>query len=236
MKLERAGLAGLTLLFGCVRVGYDVTYKAHDSGVDAGHSDMDSAVTVRDASQRDASDRPSVDAAISPRDAAQVDASTPHDAGSAHDASAARDAGAQRDAAVGGDASSASDAGQADAGAQDAAVSSKVPCSIAITDNRYVGKKHYHGYLTLQNTGTSTWTQATISFDLPSTMKICNDVDVLPGAGWTLQSSAGHCEYTKSPPTLSIAPGASLKFEYSSDYPDDIAAPAAANVSVVGCS
>ncbi|HET8933863.1 MAG TPA: hypothetical protein VFN67_10500 [Polyangiales bacterium] len=242
MEFTRAGIVGLTLMFGCVRIGYDAPLKARDAGET---SNMDASLIDAgkrfDASQLDASDQPAIDAATmdasTPRDAGPAsDASTTDDASSARDASTTDDAGAARDAAASGDASASSDAAQADAGSTDAAASSNGPCSFTSTGNRYEGKKHFHGFLTLRNTGDSTWTLPIISFDLPSTANICNDEDVLPGAGWTLQSSAGHCEYTKTSPTLSIAPGASLSFEYSSNYPNNIADPAVANVNVAGCA
>jgi outer membrane receptor protein involved in Fe transport len=70
---------------------------------------------------------------------------------------------------------------------------------------------------------------------LPSDAYVCNDSNMLPGDGWALQSSGGHCTYTKTSPSLSIAPGATLSFEYSANYSQSLAAPAAANVSVSGC-
>jgi hypothetical protein len=120
-------------------------------------------------------------------------------------------------------------------GSADAAASGTGSCAVIVTMNTYLGSPRYHGWLALQNAGATVWTTPTIRFDLPSSVYVCNDADILPGPGWTLQSSGGHCTYAKTSPSLSIAPGATLDFEYSSNNPTSPVAPAAANLSVSGC-
>jgi hypothetical protein len=234
-------MAGLSFLFGCLRLGYDVQHRAYDGGVAVG---MDAAVSDagnwQDAAHFDAgqSSAMSPDASTLVADAGAFDAGKQQDSavpGDAGGAAASHDAGAPRDAAASASDSGLADSGLADSGSADAAVSGTGVCAVTVTTNTYDGKPHYHGRLVLKNVGDTTWTLPTISFDLPSTANICNDADVLPGAGWTLQSSAGHCEYTRVTPALSIGPEATLSFEYSSDYRSTLAEPAVIQLSVLNC-
>jgi hypothetical protein len=151
---------------------------------------------------------------------------TDADGGAQNPQDAATDSGAAGTAAM---------QGSPDAGAMDAGASLPTPCLFNVTMNTYTGSPHYHGFLALDNAGSATWTLITIEFDLRSNMYVCNDQTALPGAGWTLQSSGGHCVYIKTAPGLSLAPGATLTFEYSTDDPTTAIGPAVANISVSGC-
>lgn len=220
MRLGRAGLVALTFMLGCQRFGYDAVYPTPDAGhSDAGPShELDSAVA--DASMRQ--DASALDG--SAPDASAPDAMKPEETDASDPAT--DDAGASDDGGT---------QGSMDGGPSDAGSSGTGPCAITVVKNTYLGTPNFHGWLSLKNAGTTTWTTPQIRFDLPSSAYVCNDVDILPGAGWDLQSSSGHCEYTKTPPNLSIAPGETLDFEYSTNNSNAVAAPAAANVSVLGC-
>jgi hypothetical protein len=126
------------------------------------------------------------------------------------------------------------DSGLTDSGLADAGATSK-PCAATASTNTYQGSPHYHGTLVLLNTGSATWTTPTIGFDLPWSTYVCNDAKTLPGTGWTLVATGNHCEYTKLSPGLSVAPGGTLTFNYSSNSPTTISLSAALNVSVSGC-
>lgn len=196
------------LMTGCLRFGYQAPHVQSNLARDAGQLDTGVDAAVIDAGR-------------------QIDASV-------RDASTTADASHPTAGSGASDAAMAEDDGTAMPPPTDAAVSGTSACPAALTTNMYVGNPHYHGTLLLQNTGTSTWTTPTISFDLPSTAYICNDASKLPGNGWSLQSSAGHCAYTKTSPSLSIAPGASFTFEYSTND-EQSESPAVIHLIVSGC-
>lgn len=196
------------LMTGCLRFGYDARHVQSSLSRDAGPSDASLDAPIADAGSR-------LDAGT-----ASAGASNPTAGSGASDAAMAEDDGVPNDAAM--------------PLSMDAAVSGMGLCPAELTTNMYLGNPHYHGTLVLQNTGTSTWTTPTISFDLPSTTYVCNDANKLPGSGWSLLSSAGHCAFTKTSPGLSVAPGASLTFEYSTN--DELpASPAVTDLTVTGC-
>jgi hypothetical protein len=217
---RHAWLLALALLLGCGRLGFTLRpAPAAQPRDDAGG--MDGGL---DAAVEDAGSRP---------DASSMDASMPD--ATQH---AAPDAAVTRDASDSSDAGTEppmDDAGPADAGPADAGSTRIDLCSVRVTMNTYIGDPHYHGTFVLQNASTTTWTLPTIEFDLPSSAYVCNDTGALPGPGWTLQSSAGHCTYTKTKPSLSLAPGAMLTFEYSSDNQSSVPEPAAINLRIYGC-
>jgi hypothetical protein len=237
-------LVALTFMLGCLRVGYDARPVPIDPTHDARHNDRGTARGVdaaladggmqQNASSVDASapSDSSADAANDADSAPGLDATTPQDTGVADDGAvpAAMDSGSSDGAMP-----APMDSGSSDGGPTDAAASGANPCEFTATTNAYVGSPHYHGTLALQNAGAVTWTMPTIDFDLPSSTRVCNDVSKLPGKGWTLRSSGRHCTYTTTSPSVSIAPGATLNFEYSSNDPSSWSAPAALNIGVSGC-
>jgi hypothetical protein len=236
-------VGALAFMVGCMRFGYNEQPAAPDLTPAAARSDagsprrMDAAVLGAGRQQQDASGPDAHVPVASKADAAPRDAQAgTMDSGAQASSDAAMPAPTDSGAMDSGRTDSgATDSGTMTTGPTDSGAIGGGPCAFTVTTNQYIGDPHFHGTLVLQNTGTTTWTMPSIGFDLPSLGYLCNDNNMLPGAGWALQSAAGHCAYTKTAPLLNIAPTAKLTFEYSSNYSKTSSANAVTNISVSGC-
>jgi hypothetical protein len=84
-------------------------------------------------------------------------------------------------------------------------------CSVAVTTNSYKGAPDYWGTLKFKNTGSDAMTSPTIAFKVPSGVKCDYDP-----SGWKHTQSGTTCTYTRKS-SLTIKPGASYTFEYSTN-------------------
>ena len=101
-------------------------------------------------------------------------------------------------------------------------------CSTSVTTNTYVGSD-YWGTIKIKNTGSSPITSPTISFKVPSGVKCDYDA-----SGWKHSQSGSTCTYSRKS-SLSIAPGASYTFNYSTSSGASFSA-SSIQVNGPGCS
>jgi len=84
-------------------------------------------------------------------------------------------------------------------------------CSVRIKSNSYAGDPDYWGTIEFENDSSSALTEVQISIDVPSGVTCDDDPE-----SWTHTQSGVRCTYSRTS-SLSIAPGASYRFNYSTD-------------------
>ena len=101
-------------------------------------------------------------------------------------------------------------------------------CALSVTHNTYDGP-NYWGTITIENASAASVTGISVRFDVPSGAHCTNDavppgavLSPLSGSGTAAATSANRCTFTWS--TRSLAAGASLTFNYSTDSNHFVAA------------
>ena len=84
-------------------------------------------------------------------------------------------------------------------------------CPVSVTANAYAGDPDYWGTIEIENDGSSALKGVQISFDVPSGVTCDDDPE-----GWTHTQGGARCTYSRAS-RLSIAPGGSYTFHYSTD-------------------